>query len=392
MEHGRYLSGFGSASPSGATGYDPAYQDQHVYELEGQDDVYGSGIFDPKGRAGTANPDLGVFASHDSLPGYIAREVPFTVSRDVTDITDDADVVIVPGGGMSYIAPTASVTGPAVLGPTWRPPEIQPAGWTRYDQPYAFMNKAGQQGTVLNPNAPVKGPPLYRPRRTSPDTEVGVPMVPRGDVMVPFRRQATRVPYQSQVDPFVYTAPANPVTGPTVAQSSPDLPAGFQVPPQSIVNTDVQFAPAHPVPPPHVAAAAPDLPQRQVMPLVSTVRPMAGLGSNGGMWPARYRFPTSDPIVPAQYPTHGGVFGVDLPPPGNFDLERKACVAAGYRWDEQTNACMPLLGTADANASPEKSRSELRAAATPIQLAVAGALIGGSIGIIWNMTVGRKRY
>jgi hypothetical protein len=367
MEHGRYLSGFGSASPSGATGYDPAYQDQHVYELEGQDDVYGSGIFDPKGRAGTANPDLGVFASHDSLPGYIAREVPFTVSRDVTDITDDADVVIVPGGGMSYIAPTASVTGPAVLGPTWRPPEIQPAGWTRYDQTYAFMNKAGQKGTVLNPNAPVKGPPLYRPRRTSPDTEVGVPMVPRGDVMVPFRRQATRVPYQSQVDPFVYTAPANPVTGPTVAQSSPDLPAGFQVPPQSIVNTDVQFAPAHPVPPPHVAAAAPDLPQRQVMPLVSTVRPMAGLGSNGGMWPARYRFPTSDPIVPAQYPTHGGVFGVDpqVCPEGQINASDGSCVTP----------------------EPEADKAQ----ATPIQLAVAGALIGGTVGLIWNMTSGRKR-
>ncbi len=380
MEHGRYLSGFGSASPSGATGYDPAYQDQHVYELEGQDDVYGSGIFDPKGRAGTANPTMGVFASHDSLPGYIAREVPFTVSRDVTDITDGAGVVIVPGGGMSYIESRGKLEGPAVLGPTWRPPQIQPAGYTSFDQVYAFMNKPGQEGTVLNPNAPVRPPPLYRPARTSPDEVLGVPMSPRGDVLVPFRRNATRIPYQSQVQPFVTTAPANPVTGPTVSGASPDLPSLTHVPMQSIVNEDVQFAPAHPVPPPHVAASAPDLPQRQVVPYVSTANtavqnapahpvppphvaasapdlaqrrvpprttvtsPMSGMGQDGGgMWPSRFHFPTSDPILPAQYPTHGGVFG-----------------------------------------------AEEKESASPAQVAVAGFLAGGAVGLVYCLMKGNK--
>ncbi|MCP4248747.1 MAG: hypothetical protein GY778_17020, partial [bacterium] len=119
-EHGRYLSGLGGESPSGEVGYDPAYQGQEMYELEHQDDTYGSGIFDPGGRSATANANMGVFASHYSLPGYLAREVPFTVSRDVSDITDDAEVVIVPSGGLTYVESRGKLTRPAVLGPTWR--------------------------------------------------------------------------------------------------------------------------------------------------------------------------------------------------------------------------------------------------------------------------------
>lgn len=325
MWHGRYLSGFGGASLTGGVGYDPSYQGQHIYELEEQDDTYGSGIFDPEGRAGTANPNMGVFASHDSLPGYLAREVPFTVSRDVTDITDDADVVIVPGGGMSYIESRGKLTGPAVLGPTWRPPQIQPAGWTRHDQEYAFMNKGDSRGTVLNPGAPVRPPPTYRPERTFEGQAVGVPLSPRETGLVPFNHAQVRVPYQSQVQPFVPKAPIHATAHP-VARAAPDDPSFESVPLQSTVN---------------------------VSPTTSIAIPMGGFGGPRRIPPgiqpsptgaSRYRFPTSDPIVPAQYPTHGGVFGADE-----------------------------------------------KAGASPLQLALAGALAGAAVGVVVSVVRKRKK-
>ena len=134
--YGRYLSGFGSEDMSGSVGYDPQYQGQHVYDLEKEDDTFGSGIFDPKGRGGTANANMGIFAGHYSLPGYVARDVPFTVMQDVTDITDDAAVVSIPGGGMFYIEDRGKLMRAAGTPPTWRP-AIQPPGWTDFDQVYA---------------------------------------------------------------------------------------------------------------------------------------------------------------------------------------------------------------------------------------------------------------
>lgn len=235
--YGRYLAGFGGESPSGAVGYDPRYQGQEIYDLEGQDDTYGSGIFDPAGRAGTSNPNMGVFASHDSLPGYIAREVPFTVSRDVTDITDNADVVIVPGGGMAYVEQRGKLTGPAIMGPTWRPPQIEPAGWTHRDQVYAFENRGNQKGHYLNPNAPVTGPPRFGPDRPEAQAQP-VPMSPNWQPM-PMRPQFERVPKRSIVDATQTPVPIEDYADP-VAPSAPSMPMFPGVPLRNTFNVATQ--------------------------------------------------------------------------------------------------------------------------------------------------------
>jgi hypothetical protein len=165
-EHGRYLSGLGGEGAGGAVASDSAYGDRATLELEDQDDTYGSGVFDEPGRSGTSNPNMGVFASHYSWPGYLAREIPFTVSRDVSDVTDDADVVGVPGGGLAYVEHRGRLTDPAILGPTWRPPSLHNAGYTQRDQVFAFLNRpCDPPRPPLNPNAPVRPPPRYRPRR-----------------------------------------------------------------------------------------------------------------------------------------------------------------------------------------------------------------------------------
>lgn len=215
-QHGRFLSGFGGAEPSGRVGYDPAYQGQEVVELEQQDDTFGSGIFDPGGRSGTANATMGVFASHFSLPGYAAREVPFTVSQDESDITDDAEVVIVPGGGMTYVESRGKLTRPAILGPTWRPPKIQPVGVTTRDQVYGFMTRPGQPlQKPFNPGAPQVPPPNYRPPRD--DKYHARPLPTRSSCGVPLRPAQRRIPPQSMVTP----------TDPAVAIQPPGCRTGY---------------------------------------------------------------------------------------------------------------------------------------------------------------------
>lgn len=237
--YGRYLSGFSGESPDGAVGYDPRYQGQEVYDLEGEDDTFGSGIFDPEGRGGTSNPDLGVFASHDSLPGYIARDVPFTVQNDVTNITDNAAVVSVPGGGMFYVEKEGRLGGAAIMGPTWRPPQIEPAGHTRYDQGYAFMNRPGQQGHDLFPGAPLRHqPPLRRPARTFQGQAQRVPWSPSGQG-VPLFPQGQRVGTRSIVDATQLPVPIRSYQHP-VARSAPGMPMGPQVPFTQIVNVDTE--------------------------------------------------------------------------------------------------------------------------------------------------------
>lgn len=213
-QHGRYLSGLGSESPSGEIGHDPYFQGQETYDLEHQDDTYGSGIFDPGGRPGTSNSNMGVFASHYSLPGYLAREVPFTVSRDVSDVTDGAEVVVVPAGGMVYVEQRGKLTAPAVLGPTWRPPSLQPAGVTAREQPYAFLNRPGQPpAPALNPDAPVLGAPSYRPARTARQVarEVGASPGACGVPRTPVER---RLPGRSMVSPLDASIGIRPYNAP----------------------------------------------------------------------------------------------------------------------------------------------------------------------------------
>lgn len=107
-EHGRFLSGLGKSEASKAAPKAAAKQDEvpdyaDVAEMEQQDDVMGSGIFDPFSRPATVNSNMGVFEAHYSLPGYHAREVPFTVNHEIRDISNDADVVGIPSGGLNYV-------------------------------------------------------------------------------------------------------------------------------------------------------------------------------------------------------------------------------------------------------------------------------------------------
>lgn len=88
-----------------------------IRELEGDDDVYGSGIFDEHGRRSTVHRMLGVFEDHPSLPGYIEREVQFAVSPEIADIANGADVVVVPGGGMTYAEFAGKMVPPERRGP-----------------------------------------------------------------------------------------------------------------------------------------------------------------------------------------------------------------------------------------------------------------------------------
>lgn len=100
MAHGRHLAGLGGNETEQP--WDPEFRSEAMEQLEAEDDVHGSGIFDSYGRAPTVNHELGVFADHPSLPGFIDREVQYAVSKDIYDITSGADVVTVAGGGMSY--------------------------------------------------------------------------------------------------------------------------------------------------------------------------------------------------------------------------------------------------------------------------------------------------
>lgn len=224
MEHGRYLSGLGAApGPDGlgdaqvwdpyygSTGADARYASPELNMLEAKDDVYGSGIFSGGGNVGggsvndapaTANGQMGIFSSAYSLPGYLGREVPYTVSRDISDITDDGDVVMIPAGGMFHVEKDGYIVAPPVLGPTPRPPAM-----TTHRPPTSPLSNgytkltAGPPQTPLNPNAPVRPPPTYRPKRTWQGAMVPVPSAPPQTPM-PLSTPQPRMPLTSIVDPL----------------------------------------------------------------------------------------------------------------------------------------------------------------------------------------------
>lgn len=231
--YGRYLSGFGSEDMSGSTGYDPAYQGQHLYDLEKEDDTFGSGIFDPGGRGGTDNANMGIFAGHYSLPGFVARDVPFRVMKDVTDITDGAQVVSIPGGGMLYVADERRRQGAAPSPPTWRP-AIQPPGYTRYDQVYVDM-----QGKPV----PMDGfGQLARQPRRVPHPVYGVPSDRYDPRRVPEVPSERSVGYTSIVHGGQLPVGINRARHP-VSPAAPDMPMEPQVPFINTMNTDVQSIP-----------------------------------------------------------------------------------------------------------------------------------------------------
>jgi hypothetical protein len=67
------------------------------------DDVVGNGIFDPANSQAQIHPDAGVFASHASRPGYLARERMFGPS-EVLDVNTGKPTVYVPANGF-YLDP-----------------------------------------------------------------------------------------------------------------------------------------------------------------------------------------------------------------------------------------------------------------------------------------------
>lgn len=334
--YGRYLAGFGSEDMTGSTGYDPHYQDQHVYDLEKEDDTFGSGIFDPEGRGGTDNPNMGIFAGHYSLPGFAARDVPFTVSRDITDITDDAQVVSVPGGGLFYVEDRGRLTHAAGSPPTWRP-TIQPAGHTRHDQVYVDM--AGRPV----PMAGFGQLPVRRFHSQPRRMQYAIDRVPSDRLnpyLVPETPYERRVGYESIVH-------------------------GGQVP------VPIQHA-RHPV-----SASAPDLPSEPGVPLVSTVNVATQrLAIEGmGYYNALQRS--------GQRGGPGGVFGQEPEPPTT------GC-AGQEVWDASVGACMCPSGMQSTGIVGEcEPATEEKKSPSALQLAFAGLLVGAGVAFVVSVT-GRR--
>jgi hypothetical protein len=167
MQGGRYLSGLGQAphdgpeeNPMDPTIYalddEPDWRDSLPFELQDDDDSVTSGIFDGDGTAST-NVDMGVFADHWAIPGYIARNPPFYINPEVQDITADAIVLEVPAGGMAYLE----------KGGKNAPPVISP--WGRMS-PYAYQPCVSQH----HPRQPNSWAPRDgRPRAPMPMTPDG---------------------------------------------------------------------------------------------------------------------------------------------------------------------------------------------------------------------------
>ena len=113
----RYSSGTAPFYESGIVGMygrNLAGTDEHVQDEEAapawavnelemyarQDDVQGNGIFDPPGSHPNIHPDAGVFAVNYSLPGYHARERPFS-QTEVLDATTGRPIRAVPSGAVA---------------------------------------------------------------------------------------------------------------------------------------------------------------------------------------------------------------------------------------------------------------------------------------------------
>lgn len=332
--YGRHLSGLGSVDDiTGSTDYDPFYQDQEPFEIERDEDTFGSGIFDPAGRAATSNPDMGVFASHYSLPGFIAREVPFTVHRDISDLTADADVITVPGGGMAYVEQRGRLSGAAITGPTWQPPLLEPPGYTNFAQTYARLNGFGEHSSMprpaLNPNAPVTNPaPLRRPARLESYAR-GVPFQPRPEGRVPFQFGTRPVPKRQIVFRPQIPVPVDAVPDP-VTPKAPDLPRYPEVP----------FTPTFNVGPTRAIAIGP-----KVQPL----------------------------MMPKPFFPYAGVGQGPCPEGQIFDLDTDKCVPAA-------DIFKPTNGNGQQPGVDDKKP------ATPAQLALAGAAVGVAAALLIGAT------
>jgi len=79
---------------------EPAYAYNELKVMAEMDDVQGDGIFDPHGAQKNIHPGAGVFATNYALPGYSARERPFSFS-EVRDATTGRPIRVVPSGAVA---------------------------------------------------------------------------------------------------------------------------------------------------------------------------------------------------------------------------------------------------------------------------------------------------
>ena len=97
QQYGRRLAGVGEVQDEGAN---PGWAANELELLSEMDDVQGNGVFDPPGSHPNIHPDAGILAARYSLPGYDARERPFSMS-EVRDVTTGRRIRVVPGGAVA---------------------------------------------------------------------------------------------------------------------------------------------------------------------------------------------------------------------------------------------------------------------------------------------------
>jgi len=107
----------------------PAWATKDLNRMAADDDVQGNGIFDPPGTHPNIHPDAGVFSVNYSLPGYHAREIPFS-ETEVRDVTTGRPIRAVPSGAVAFDSAAQIAFLEAGL---YKPPEpiIRAAGTER---------------------------------------------------------------------------------------------------------------------------------------------------------------------------------------------------------------------------------------------------------------------
>jgi hypothetical protein len=98
--YGRNLAGLGEMNIDDMNAEGIENYPNELDTLQVADDVVGNGVFDPHGSHGNIHPDQGVFQDHQSLPGYIDRDL-FYAPSEVVDATSGRQVMYVPGGAVA---------------------------------------------------------------------------------------------------------------------------------------------------------------------------------------------------------------------------------------------------------------------------------------------------
>ena len=96
---GRYLAGLSGVSTQMQNAEPTKDYANELDLLAISDDVVGNGVFDPPGSGPNINADYGVFADHQSLPGYVYRDRDYAPS-EVIDATTGQPIMYVPAGAV----------------------------------------------------------------------------------------------------------------------------------------------------------------------------------------------------------------------------------------------------------------------------------------------------